>query len=74
MKDLGVQAAVRVAGASDPLRMLRDVSGNFPSLAKSLSKVSVSETFKFEVQSNTQAMSALGLQGNVFAVVRDPTI
>ena len=68
MKDLGAQAAVRVADASDSLRMLRDVSGNFPSLAKSLTKVGVNESFKFELQSNTQAAQSLGYFGNVFAV------
>ena len=68
MKDLGAQAAARVAGASDSLRMLREVSGNFPSLAKSLTKVGVNESFKFELESNTKALQAMGYGGNVFAV------
>ena len=68
MKDLGAQAAARVAGASDGLRMLREVSGNFPSLAKSLTKVGVNESFKFELQSNTQTLQQMGMGGNVFSV------
>jgi UDP-glucose:glycoprotein glucosyltransferase len=68
MKDLGAQAAARVAGASNSLRMLREVSGNFPSLAKSLTKVGVNESFKFELESNTQVLQGMGYGGNVFAV------
>ena len=70
MKDLGAQAAARVAGASNSLRMLREVSGNFPSLAKSLTKVGVNESFKFELESNTQVLQGMGYGGNVFAVAR----
>ena len=34
MKDLGLQAAARVVRADNPLKTLRDISGNFPSMAR----------------------------------------
>jgi len=41
LKDLGLQATQRIASGADPLRLLMDISQNFPSLASSLSRMQV---------------------------------
>jgi len=38
LKDIGLQAAHRVIQAADPLRLLTDISQNFPSLVSSISR------------------------------------
>ena len=52
MKDLGVQAAARVAGSADPLRLLQDVAHAFPSLAGSLSRMRVNSSLLRELDGN----------------------
>lgn len=56
LQDLSLQAAQKVVSAApnDTLRMLRDVSQNFPSEARSLVKVSVKEELKKEISKNQQ--------------------
>jgi UDP-glucose:glycoprotein glucosyltransferase len=39
LKDLGLQATQRIASGAEPLRLLVDISHNFPSLASSLSRM-----------------------------------
>ena len=52
MKDLGVQAAQRIAAASDPLRLLQDVAHAFPALATSLSRMRINASFAAELDTN----------------------
>lgn len=49
-KELGYQASQRILSASQPLKLMREISQNFPTLAPSLTKVKLSETFKRELQ------------------------
>eukprot|EP01114_Cavostelium_apophysatum_P013828 TRINITY_DN3442_c0_g1_i2.p1 TRINITY_DN3442_c0_g1~~TRINITY_DN3442_c0_g1_i2.p1 ORF type:complete len:866 (+),score=183.48 TRINITY_DN3442_c0_g1_i2:101-2698(+) len=53
LKDLGFQAAQRVMSAGNPLRLLRDISHNFPTHAVPLSRVKVNETLKADITNNT---------------------
>lgn len=41
LKDIGLQVAQRVSQAADPVRLLADISQNFPSLVSSLSQLKV---------------------------------
>jgi len=41
LKDVGLQATQRISQAADPLRLLADISQNFPSLVSSLSRQKV---------------------------------
>jgi hypothetical protein len=41
VKDAGLQAASRVAAASDPLALLAEISQNFPSIVSSLTRQQV---------------------------------
>eukprot|EP00873_Tetraselmis_striata_P021635 jgi/Tetstr1/441899/TSEL_030108.t1 len=50
LKDLGLQAVQRVSSSSDPLRLLMEVSQNFPALATSLSRIQVDPALRREVQ------------------------
>lgn len=52
LKDLGIQASQRIAQASDPLRLLTDISQNFPTLASSLSRLPVNTSLAEEVKAN----------------------
>lgn len=61
IKDLGIQAAQRVALSSDPISALVDVSQNFPSLADSLSRMPIDKTFAKEVRRNHRKMQPGGL-------------
>ena len=58
LKDLGLQASQRIAQASDPLRLLTDISQNFPTLAASLSRLPVNASLAAEVKSNQQSLPA----------------
>lgn len=49
---MGYQAAQRIISSTNPLRLLRDISQNFPTHATSLSKVKVNETLKQEIKDN----------------------
>eukprot|EP01116_Phalansterium_solitarium_P000089 TRINITY_DN10057_c0_g1_i1.p1 TRINITY_DN10057_c0_g1~~TRINITY_DN10057_c0_g1_i1.p1 ORF type:complete len:1540 (+),score=753.29 TRINITY_DN10057_c0_g1_i1:74-4693(+) len=52
IKDLGFLAAQRVAGSSHPLRLMREISQNFPLLATSLAKLKLNETLKADIIQN----------------------
>ena len=52
MGDLALAASQIVASSSEPLRLLTDVSGNFPSLMGTLSKIKINKAFQKEVDSN----------------------
>lgn len=56
LQDLGLQAAQKVLSAdpSEALQVLRDISQNFPSMARSLIKVSVDDKMKKEIEKNQQ--------------------
>ena len=56
LKNLGLQAAQRIAKSSDPLRSLADLSQNFPNLVSSLSKSKVDDFVKQEVVSNQKSL------------------
>ncbi len=58
LKDLGLQASQRIVQASDPLRLLTDISQNFPSLAASLSRLPVNASLAAEVRSNQRSLPA----------------
>lgn len=58
MKDLGVQAAQRVATSHDPLRLLGDISQNFPLLASSLSRMAVNASVRSEITANQRIIPA----------------
>ena len=58
LKDLGLQASQRIAQASDPLRLLKDISQNFPTLAASLSRLPVNASLAAEVKSNQRSLPA----------------
>lgn len=47
LKDVGLQAAQRVASASEPLALLTDISQSFPSLVSSLSKQKVEASLRY---------------------------
>jgi hypothetical protein len=46
LSQLGVQASQRIVAASDPLRVLAAITGNFPSLAAAVSKDEVDAGFE----------------------------
>ena len=52
MKDLGYQASQRIIAAKDPLRMLREISQNFPLYARSLSRTYLNNTLKTLLRKN----------------------
>jgi len=54
MKDLGFQASQRILSAPDPLRMLREISQNFPLYARSLSRVKKNKTVEGWVKGNNE--------------------
>ncbi|XP_024522450.1 UDP-glucose:glycoprotein glucosyltransferase-like isoform X1 [Selaginella moellendorffii] len=57
VKDLGYQAAQRIVGASEPLRLMQELNQNFPNLVSSLSRMKINETIKQEIVSNQQMIS-----------------
>ena len=59
LKDLGLQAVQRIVKAADPLRMLVEVSQNFPSLAGSLSRIAIPEDVRAEIRSVAQPLSGI---------------
>ena len=61
LKDLGLAAAQRVASASDPLRLLREVSQNFPALVESLSRAAVTPELRWGRQGVAGCPGALAL-------------
>ena len=46
MEDLGLQAVKRISTATKPLAALRRISGEFPSIARTLSRLKLSPAFK----------------------------
>jgi UDP-glucose:glycoprotein glucosyltransferase len=58
LKDLGLQATQRIASGADPLRLLMDISQNFPSLASSLSRMQVNGSVREEVTDNQRVVPA----------------
>lgn len=46
--------------AADPLRMLVEVSQNFPSLAGALSRITIPEDVRAEIRAATQPLSGMG--------------
>ncbi|XP_041360300.1 UDP-glucose:glycoprotein glucosyltransferase 1-like [Gigantopelta aegis] len=56
LQDLSIQAGQRVISAppDDALRVLRDISQNFPTQARSLVRVKVDNDFKMEMERNQQ--------------------
>jgi len=50
LKDLGLQAVQRVASSNDPLRLLADISQNFPARATGLSRLRVESELRSEIK------------------------
>jgi len=57
LKDLGLQAAQRVASADDPLALLAEISQNFPALVTSLSRQPVNDSLRAAVLHNQKMIS-----------------
>ncbi|KAM8856455.1 UDP-glucose:glycoprotein glucosyltransferase 2 isoform 4-T4 [Spinachia spinachia] len=59
MQDLSVQAAARILSVPkfDALKLMRDLSQNFPSEARSLTKVAVTQEMKKEMEENQKRLS-----------------
>eukprot|EP01043_Picozoa_sp_COSAG02_P042101 COSAG02_NODE_3549_length_6580_cov_7.819883_2_plen_1698_part_00 len=66
MEDLGIQAVKRVSTAPNPLAALRRISGDFPSLARPLSRLKLSPTFKQTVSARNAQLG--GYPRNVLAL------
>jgi UDP-glucose:glycoprotein glucosyltransferase len=54
LKDLGIQASQRIMEAKEPLRLMRDLSHNLPTLVSSLSRLKVNMSMKSEIEGNHQ--------------------
>ena len=54
LKDLGIQASQRIMEAKEPLRLMRDLSHNLPTLVSSLSRLKVNMSMKNEIEANHQ--------------------
>jgi len=54
LKDIGIQASQRVMSAEEPLRLIRDLSHNLPSMVSSLSRMRVNQQVKAEIEGNQQ--------------------
>lgn len=50
MKELGLQAAARIAASSEPLRALTQTAQNFPNLAAALSRMAVPKQLRSELK------------------------
>jgi UDP-glucose:glycoprotein glucosyltransferase len=61
---MGLQASQKIVTGSDPLRVLRDISQNFPSLAAPLTRLKLNTTLKQEIQYN-QKRIAEGMEEKV---------
>lgn len=57
LKDLGLQAAQRVVAAGDPLRLLADISQNFPSLVAPLTRMAVNASLRAEATGNARFLA-----------------
>ena len=69
LQDLSLQAASRIMNspAENRLKVLADISQNFPSYARTLSKASVPKDLKVEVKKNREAfMHGLSIQVRAF--------
>ncbi len=55
--DMGLQASQKVVSSSDPIRVLRDISQNFPSLAGPLTKLKLNSTLKQDIQYNQKRIN-----------------
>ena len=66
MEDLGLQAVKRISTATNPLAALRRISGDFPSLARPLSRLKLSPSFKESVAARNQQLRSY--QRNVLAL------
>jgi len=51
MKDLGTQTAQKISSSMDPLRSLKYINQNFPSIVQSLARTTVNETLKATLES-----------------------
>ncbi|XP_059198602.1 UDP-glucose:glycoprotein glucosyltransferase 2 isoform X2 [Centropristis striata] len=59
MQDLSVQAAARIMSVPkfDALKLMRDLSQNFPSKARSLTRVAVKQEMRKEIEENQKRLS-----------------
>ncbi|KAJ8389769.1 hypothetical protein AAFF_G00114750 [Aldrovandia affinis] len=65
LQDLSFQAAGRIMSATkfDALKLMRDISQNFPSKARSLTRVAVNQEMRKEIEGNQKVLSeTLGIQ------------
>ncbi|XP_035249636.1 UDP-glucose:glycoprotein glucosyltransferase 2 isoform X2 [Anguilla anguilla] len=65
LQDLSFQAAARIMSATkfDALKLLRDISQNFPSQARSLTRVAVNQEMRREIEGNQKVLTeTLGIQ------------
>ncbi|XP_036396338.1 UDP-glucose:glycoprotein glucosyltransferase 2 [Megalops cyprinoides] len=65
LQDLSFQAAARIMSASkfDALKLMRDISQNFPTKARSLTRVAVNQEMRKEIEGNQKALSdSFGIQ------------
>lgn len=56
LKDLGMQASQRILDSADPLRLLAELAGNFPSHAGPLSRLEVAADKRTEWAMNRRIM------------------
>ena len=54
---MGLQASQKIVTGSDPLRALRDISQNFPSLAGSLTRLKQNQTLKQDISANQRRVN-----------------
>jgi len=57
LKDLGVQASQRILQSDEPLRLIRDLSHNLPTLVSSVSRMRVNPEIKAELERNRQIVN-----------------
>uniref|UniRef100_A0A8C2XQW8 UDP-glucose ceramide glucosyltransferase-like 1 n=2 Tax=Cyclopterus lumpus TaxID=8103 RepID=A0A8C2XQW8_CYCLU len=68
MQDLSVQAAARIMSVPkfDALKLMRDLSQNFPSKARSLTRVAVKQEMRKEIEENQKSIGVHPGDGELF--------
>jgi UDP-glucose:glycoprotein glucosyltransferase len=56
LKDLGIQASQHIMLSREPLRLMRDLSHNLPSLVSTISRLKVNASMQSEIEQNHQFM------------------
>ncbi|EFA83957.1 glycosyltransferase [Heterostelium album PN500] len=58
IKDIGLQSAQKIISSSDPMRSMKFITSTFPSLARSLSRISLNDSLKQHVEQNHKFLTA----------------